>query len=111
MMHDKAPGTFIPCMRALYDPTFGQHDEAFGIGLDGEKVALLRRAPAPDVLVGRMTNPTVVKIVVAFPKLPVLSYQSYPWSDFLDWTIFSSSHDQLRVAPCQRSGWRSLARS
>lgn len=62
-MHDEAPSTFVPGMRTLYDPTFGQHNEAFGVGLDSEEVSLPRMAASPDILVGRMTNHLHLSIV------------------------------------------------
>ena len=56
MVHDQSPRTFVPGVCALYNPTLGQHDEAFGIGLDGEQVTLVWMRPAPNILVGRMAN-------------------------------------------------------
>ncbi len=56
MMHDESPRTFVPGMRAFHNPTFGQYDEAIGIGLNGEQITLVRVGPTPNILVGRMSN-------------------------------------------------------
>ncbi len=56
LVHDESPGTFVPGTRAFHNPTFGQYDEAIGIGLTGEKIALVRVGPTPNILVGRMSN-------------------------------------------------------
>ncbi len=56
MVHDESPGTFIPGMHAFHNPMFGRYDEAIGIGLNSEKITLVRVSPTPNILIGRMSN-------------------------------------------------------
>ena len=56
MVHNQAPRTLVPSVCAFDNPTLSQHNEAFGIRLDSEKITLVRMRPAPNILVGRVTN-------------------------------------------------------
>jgi hypothetical protein len=73
VMHDESARPLVPIVSSLDAPALGEHNEAVGIGLDGEQLALAWVIPGAAVSIGRAADDFDGETALGAQRLRALS--------------------------------------